>query len=257
MLESLKSWPLLRGCRGKPGVNIDRLIEIVMRFSYLVADYPEIKELDINPLLVTPQDVLALGARVVVDREMVVCPIKPYAHLAIRPYPEEYVAQRTLKDGSTVTLRPIKPEDEPMWHELLAGCSQQSIALRFNGPLKQATHEMATRHCFVDYDRELGIVAEVEEEGRRKLIAVGRLLTDADHETAEYAVIVVDRWHSRGLGGVLTDYCIEVARNWGVKRIVAEVSKDNTRMLTTLSDRGFNLSESQEQDMLIVSRSVE
>ena len=95
MLESLKSWPLLQGYRGKPGANIDRLIEIIMRFSYLVADYPEIKELDINPLLVTPEDVIALDARVVIDRDLVVRTVRPYAHLAIRPYPEEYVTERT------------------------------------------------------------------------------------------------------------------------------------------------------------------
>ena len=119
MLESLKSWPLLQGYRGKPGANIDRLIEILMRFSYLVADYPEIKELDVNPLLVTPDDVIALDARVVVDRELVVHSVRPYAHLAIRPYPEEFVTERKLKDGTPVILRPIKPEDEPMWHDLL------------------------------------------------------------------------------------------------------------------------------------------
>ena len=101
MLESLKSWPLLRGYRGKPGANIDRLIEIIMRFSYLVADYPEIKELDINPLLVTPEDVIALDARVVVDRQpRGSAAARPYSHLAIRPYPEEYVTQRKLKDGT-------------------------------------------------------------------------------------------------------------------------------------------------------------
>src|SRR5208337_1527202 len=119
MLESLKSWPLLLGYRGKPGANIDRLIEIIMRFSYLVADYPEIKELDINPLLVTPQDVIALDARVVLDRDLVVRSVRPFTHLAIRPYPEEYVTERQMKDGTPVVLRPIKPEDEPMWHELL------------------------------------------------------------------------------------------------------------------------------------------
>ena len=91
MLESLKSWPLLRAIAASPGANIDRLIEIIMRFSYLVADYPEIKELDINPLLVTPEDVIALDARVVIDRDLVVRTVRPYAHLAIRPYPEEYV----------------------------------------------------------------------------------------------------------------------------------------------------------------------
>jgi acetyltransferase len=256
MLESLKSWPLLKGYRGKPGANIDRLIEIIMRFSYLVADYPEIKELDINPLLVTPDDVIALDARVVIDRDLVIRTVRPYAHLAIRPYPEEYVTERKLKDGTPVVLRPIKPEDEPMWHDLLGSCSTQSLWFRFSYLFKQTTHEMATRYCFIDYDRELGIVAEVEEEGQRKLIGVGRLVADADHDAAEYAVIVVDRWHGHGLGGLLTDYCLEVAKPWGVRRIVAEVSKDNSRMLATFRNRGFQLNDEQEQDVVLVSKPV-
>ncbi len=256
MLESLKSWPLLQGYRGKPGANIDRLIEIIMRFSYLVADYPEIKELDINPLLVTPEDVIALDARVIVDRDVAVHSVRPFAHLAIRPYPDEYVTERKMKDGMPVVLRPIKPEDEPMWHELLAGCSTQSIWFRFSYLFKQTTHEMATRYCFIDYDRELGIVAEVEEEGQRKLIGVGRLVADVDHHTAEYAVIVVDRWHGHGLGGLLTDYCLEVAKRWDVKHVVAETSKDNTRMLATFRNRGFKLDAEQEEDVVLVSKDV-
>ncbi|MGA7702781.1 MAG: bifunctional acetate--CoA ligase family protein/GNAT family N-acetyltransferase [Thermoguttaceae bacterium] len=256
MLESLKSWPLLQGYRGKPGANIDKLIEVIMRFSYLVADYPEIRELDINPLLVTPDEVVALDARVVIDRDIVVRTVRPYAHLAIRPYPEEYVTERQMKDGTNVTLRPIKPEDEPMWHELLGSCSTQSLWFRFSYLFKQTTHEMATRYCFIDYDRELGIVAEVEEEGQRRLIGVGRLVADADHDTAEYAVIVVDRWHGHGLGGLLTDYCLEVAKQWGVKKVVAEVSKDNNRMLATFRNRGFALNE-DEQDVVLVSKPIE
>lgn len=256
MLESLKSWPLLRGYRGKPAVNLDRLIEILMRFSYLVADYPELKEVDVNPLLVTPESVTALDARVIIDRDLVAHTPRPYAHLAIRPYPEEYVTERQLQDGTQVVLRPIKPEDEPMWHELLASCSTQSLWFRFSYLFKQTTHEMATRYCFIDYDREMGIVAEVEEEGQRRLIGVGRLVADVNHETAEYAVIVVDRWHGRGLGGLLTDYSLEVAKKWGVRRVVAETSKDNARMLATFRNRGFALNDKQEQDVVLVSKEV-
>lgn len=255
-LESLKSWPLLRGYRGKPGANIDRLIEVLMRFSYLVADYPEIKELDVNPLLVTSDDVIALDARVVVDRELAVHAVRPYQHLAIRPYPDEFVTERQMKDGTPVILRPIKPEDEPMWHELLASCSTQSLWFRFSYLFKQTTHEMATRYCFIDYDREIGIVAEVEENDERKLIGVGRLVADMNHETAEYAVIVVDRWHGHGLGGVLTDYSLEVAKRWGVKRVVAETSKENARMIATFRNRGFAINDRQEKDVVLVSKEL-
>ncbi|HLA84251.1 MAG TPA: bifunctional acetate--CoA ligase family protein/GNAT family N-acetyltransferase [Thermoguttaceae bacterium] len=256
MLESLKSWPLLQGYRGKPGADINRLIEILMRFSYLVADYPEIKELDVNPLLVTEKDAVALDARVVVDRDLVVHSPRPYAHLAIRPYPEEFVTQRKLKTGEDVILRPIKPEDEPMWHDLLAGCSMESIRFRFSYLFKQTTHEMAARYCFIDYDREIGIVAEVEENGERKLIGVGRLVSDMNHETAEYAILIVDRWQGHGLGGVLTDYCVEVAQRWGIKRVVAETSKDNHRMIGTFRNRGFTIDEEQEEDVVMVSKQL-
>jgi len=257
MLRSLKSWPLLKGYRGKPGVNIDRLVEIIMRFSYLVADYPEIKELDINPLLVTPEEVIGLDARVVVDRDMAVRSVRRFSHLAIRPYPEEFVTKRRLKDGTSVILRPIKPEDEPMWHDLLGSCSTETIRYRFSYLFKETTHEMATRYCFIDYDRELGIVAEVEEEGERKLIGVGRLVADADHIDAEYGVIVVDRWHGHGLGSMLTAYCLEVAKRWGVKRVVAETGKDNSRMLATFRKHGFLMDDEQEEDVVLIHKDLD
>jgi acetyltransferase len=235
-----------------------------MRFSYLVADCPEIKELDINPLLVTPEDAVALDARLVVDLAGQPAGTqrvpRPYAHLAIRPYPEEYVTHRTLKDASQVVLRPIKPEDEPLWHELLATCSQQSRWFRFQYLFKQTTHEMAARYCFIDYDREMAIVAEVEEDGapgtpgRRHLVGIGRLVADADHQTAEYAVIVTDRWQRRGLGGMLTDYCLDLAKSWGVQRVVAEMSKDNRRMIATFRSRGFEINAGVELDVAMATK---
>ncbi|HVW00396.1 MAG TPA: GNAT family N-acetyltransferase, partial [Planctomycetaceae bacterium] len=249
MLESLRSWPLLKGYRGRPGVDLERLVEVLMRFSYLVAESPEIQELDINPLLVMPDRVIALDARVVVGPG-VARPARPYAHLAIHPYPEEYVQERSLNDGTRVVLRPIKPEDEPMWHELLASCSAQSLWFRFRYLFKEATHEMASRFCFIDYDRELAIVAEIEEDGRRRLIGTGRLVADVDHVTAEYAVLVVDAWQGRGVGSVLTDYCLEIARQWNVRQVFGETSTDNARMLGLFRNRGFTLRQDEPQTVL-------
>ncbi len=251
MLESLQCWPLLKGYRGRPGVDIDRLIETLMRLSYLVADYPEIKELDVNPLLVTPTDVVALDARIILDHEAILKPLRPYSHLAIRPYPEEYSRQAKLKDGTHVLLRPIKPEDEPMWHELLAACSQESIWFRFRYLFKQTTHEMATRFCFIDYDREIGIVAEIEEEGQRKLIGVGRLVADADHLDAEYAVLVADAYQGNGLGSLLTDYCLEICSDWGIKQVIAEMAPENQRMITLLEHRSFELDRNTSADVVL------
>ena len=252
MLKSLKSWPLLKGYRGRPGANIDQLIETLMRFSYLVADYPEIKEIDVNPLLVTPEGTIALDARIVVDRDMVATTTRPYAHLAICPYPEEYVTKRKLKDKTPTILRPIKPEDEPMWHELVTNCSSESLRYRFSGTFKQTTHEMATRFCFIDYDREIAIVAEVEDEGKRRLIGVGRLVADVDHDEAEFAIIIADRWHGRGLGRLLTSYCVEIAGTWGVNRIVAETSQENSAMIATFRSCGFEVERIAGEDFVRV-----
>ncbi len=257
MLRSLKSWPLFKGYRGKPGANIDRLIEILMRFSYLAADYPEIKELDVNPLVVTPDDVIALDARVVVDRGVMSRTARPYSHLAIYPYPEEHVAKRKLPKGRKVVLRPIKPEDEPMWHDLVASCSADTLRSRFSYMFKTTTHEMATRFCFIDYDREMAIVAEVKEKGQRKLIAVGRLVADMNREAAQYTVIVVDRWQGRGLGGLMTGYCLDVARQWGVKRVVAETLKQNGPMMATFRSHGFQESRDPVEGMVFVQKDLD
>ncbi len=226
----------------------------ILIFSMLLS--PEIREIDVNPLLVTPDDVIGLDARVIVDREMMVHPVRPYAHLAIRPYPEEFVTERKLKDGTPVILRPIKPEDEPMWHELLAGCSTESIWFRFSYLFKETTHEMATRYCFIDYDREIGLVAEAEEDGQRKLLGVGRLVADMNHDEAEYAVLVVDRYQGHGLGGMLTDYGIEVATKWGVKSIVAETFKSNARALALFRNRGFEMDDEKEEDVVLVRKEL-
>ncbi len=241
MLESLKMWPLLNGYRGRPPADVTRLIEVLIRLSYLAADYPEIAELDINPLLVTEQDVVALDARIILDRSLVGKQTEPYSHLALRPYPEKYVRQVALRDGTRVTLRPIKPEDEPLWMELLASCSKESIYSRFRYSFYWDSHEVATRFCYIDYDREIAIVAEITVHGKRKLLGVGRLIADPDHEEVEYAVLITDAWQRKELGSILTDYCLEIAKKWNLKRIVAQTTTDNHRMISVFKKRGFEI----------------
>ncbi len=247
MLEELKIFPLLNGYRGRPPVNMDKLIEVLIRLSYLAADYPEIKELDINPLLVTPGEVFALDARIITDKKNIGKQIKPYAHLALRPYPEEYVKHITLPDNTPVTFRPIKPEDEPLWMELLGSCSKDTIYSRFRYFFRWDSHETATHYCYTDYDREIAIVAEVEEieevedGNRRKLVGVGRLIADPDHESVEFAILISDKWQNKDLGGILTDYCMEISKTWGLKKIVAQTTTDNQRMINVLQKRGFEI----------------
>jgi acetyltransferase len=253
MLESLRVWPLLLGHRGRPGVDLDRLLEVLMRFSYLVADYPEITEIEVNPLLATPERAVALDARAVVDQGLLGRPPAPFAHLAIRPYPEEFTTEVDTPSGLLAVLRPIKPEDEPLWHEMLDACSPESIHSRFRGFVKH-THEMAARFCFIDYDRELAIVAEVEEDGGRRLAGVGRLAADPDHEWAEYAVLVADPWQGRGLSDALTDLCLAIAGDWGIRRVYAETEPDNRRMITVLQHHGFEVESRPEEGVVVGER---
>ncbi|MBW6536381.1 MAG: GNAT family N-acetyltransferase [Mariniphaga sp.] len=241
MLESLQIYPLLEGYRGAPRKNIEKLVEVLIRMSYLAADYPEIKELDINPLIVTPKDVIALDARIVVDEEVMKHPVKEYSHLILRPYPERLVSTAELKDGSPVLLRPIKPEDEPMWLELLASCSKESIYHRFRYDFYFDSHEVATQFCFIDYDREIAIVAEVEEEGQKKLIGVGRLIADPDVEMMEYAILITDKWQKKELGLILTRYCMEIAKIRDIKLLMAETTRDNKPMISVFRKLNFKI----------------
>jgi len=257
MLESLKIWPLLQGYRGMPAANLDRLIEVLVRLSYLAADYPEIKELDINPLLVTPDDVTALDARVIIDKELVGRKTEQYSHLVLRPYPEKYTKEIILPDGSEVTLRPIKPEDEPLWMDMLGSCSKETIYSRFRYFFQWASHEVATRYCYIDYDREIAIVAEVREKGKRKLVGVGRMIADPDHETVEYAILIIDAWQKRELGRMLTEYCIEVAGKWNLKKITAQTTTDNRPMISVFKKLGFEINYSDQDTTVDVIKELD
>ena len=143
-----------------------------------------------------------------------------------------------------------------MWHQLLASCSQESIRFRFRHMFKETTHEMATRFCFIDYDREIAIVAEIEEDGERKLIGVGRLVADADHHEAEYAVLVADAYQKRGLGVRLTDYCLEICGTWGIRSVVAEMAPENGHMIDILENRGFELDRTSSSDSVFARKNL-
>ncbi len=252
MLESMRAWPLLNGFRGRPRVNIDQLMDALIRLSYLVAECPEIVELDINPLVVTPKTAIAVDARIILETRESKAPSRSYSHLAIRPYPSELTRQITLADGKCVTLRPIRPEDEHAWIKLLEGCSPATIHDRFGGLVHQYNHQFAARFCFIDYDRELAIVAETEMDGVKQLIGVGRLVAYADHNRASLALLVGDRWQRHGLASQLADLCLEVAREWKISQVVAETTADNLPAREILRARDFR--EEVGDDGVVIAR---
>ncbi len=256
MLESLKIYPLLKGYRGSPAKNIDRLIQILIRLSYIAADYPEITELDINPLLVTTGDVVALDARILIDTLIAGTEQIPFAHLALHPYPEKYVRKVTLRNGKEVLLRPIKPEDEPLWLEMIGNCSRESLYSRFRYFFQWQSHEVATRYCYIDYDREVAIVAEIKEDNKRKLVGVGRLIADPDHETVEYAILIIDAYQKKDLGNIITDFCMEIAKKWNLKKIVAQTTTDNKRMISVFQKRGFSVHTDTNDSTVEVEKEI-
>ena len=251
MLENLKIYPLLKGYRGSKPKNIDKLIEIMIRMSYLAADYPEIAELDINPLLVTPDDAIALDARIVLDKKVIGQKNPEFSHLLLHPYPEKYVKKAKLNDGTPIILRPIKPEDEPMWLELLSSCSKESIYSRFRYNFHFDSHEIATQFCYIDYAREIAIVAEIEENGEKKLIGVGRLISDPDLTSVEYAILITDAFQKRELGTLLTSYCEEIARKWNMRRVFAETTQDNKAMITVFKKLGFEVKYNEDSTVSV------
>ena len=243
LIESIRGYKLLRGFRGRPPVNLDLLTEILVRFSYLVVRNPLIREMDINPLLAGPGGAWALDARVVLDGEALVRGAKaPYRHLAIHPYPEELVRKTRLRDGTEVTLRPARPEDVPLWHRLLGSFSPETLRFRYFTSRKEVTPEMAVRDCFIDYDRELTVVAEVEDAQGAEMVGIAHLIHYTNRETAEFAVAVGDALRGRGLGSLLTQYCIDVARDRGIREIVADMLPDNEGIIALLRRKGFRIS---------------
>jgi len=252
MIEELKIYPILKGFRGSTPKAVDKLIEVMIRLSYLAADYPEIIELDINPVLLTTDNIIALDARIVIDKDLVGKPITPYSHLLLHPYPDKLTRKQKLSDGTEIVLRAIKPEDEPLWLELLASCSRESIYSRFRYNFHFDSHEVATQFCYIDYAREIAIVAEVEEEGNKKLIGVGRLIADLDHESVEYAILITDAWQKRDIGTILTSYCCEIATHWdAAQRIVAETTKDNQAMISVFKKLGFKVNFNQDSTVSV------
>ncbi|MCX6244977.1 MAG: bifunctional acetate--CoA ligase family protein/GNAT family N-acetyltransferase [Bacteroidetes bacterium] len=256
MLESLKIYPLLKGYRGSKPKKIDELIQVLIRLSYLAADYPEIAELDINPLLVTSKEVIALDGRIVIDPGIVRQENHPYAHLALHPYPEELVKEVILEDGTRLILRPIKPEDEPLWLSMIGRCTKESLYSRFRYFFHWESHEVATRYCYIDYDREIAIVAELNDEEGKKLLGVGRLIADPDHENVEYAILIEDAWQQKDLGNLLTDYCLKIAGTWNLKRFIAQTTTDNKRMIFVFRKRGFEVSINSQDSTVDVTKEL-
>lgn len=245
LIEGTKIYQLLKGYRGMKGVDINAIQFLLYKFAYLVMDFPEIKEIDINPFAVDEKGGVVLDAKVVLDESVLGKEIIPYSHLAISPYPKEYITKFVMKTGGTAILRPIRPEDEPMLDDMFRSLSEDTQRLRFFTQVKDITHDLLVRYTQVDYDREISIVAEASEGGKKCIAGTARIVKDPYDSSAEFAVLVSDRWQNQGLGNRLTDYAIEVAKKKGVDRIYAKLSSDNTIIVHMFRKRGFDIKKKE------------
>ncbi len=216
---------------------------MLVRFSQLVIEQPWISEIDINPLLASPDKLIALDARIVLHDPAKKDQLpKP----AIRPYPTQYVSNWTMKDGTAVTIRPILPEDEPLMAEFHRALSDRTVYLRYFGSLSLSTrvdHERLLRICFGDYDREVVLIAECRNppDGAREIVGVGRLNKLRDESKAEVAVLVRDAFQKRGLGFELLRRVVQVARDEKLRHISCEMLYQNLAMQVIAKRLGFQL----------------
>ena len=243
MMEQTKIYSALLGVRGRKPVNMTALEGLLVRFSQLVMEQPWIKEIDINPLLATSEQSIALDARVVVHDSAVQEEQLPRP--TIRPYPSQYVREWSLKDGTPVTIRPIRPEDEPLMVQFHTTLSERSVYLRYFCSLSLSTrveHERLVRICFGSYDRGFALVADRKnpDTGQHEVLGVGRF-SAINRAEAEAAVLVSDRWHGLGLGTELLASAARVARAEKFKRLSGEILRDNLATQAIFKKVGFRL----------------
>lgn len=241
-------WKLLQGYRSRPPADLDAIAEVLIALSRMVGDLSELVELDINPLLADQTGVLALDARIRVRPP----PPAGTKRLAIRAYPQHLEKTAVLRDGRACTIRPIRPEDEPLLQAMLGKSTAEDIRLRFFTPMKRLTHEVAARLSQIDYDREMALIATVPaDEGAEEMLGVVRIAADPDNERAEYGIMVRSDLKGQGLGYLLMEEIIDYARNRGLRQIHGEVLRENTTMLQMARELGFTVTGTSEDPSLM------
>jgi acetyltransferase len=240
MMEQTKVYKALGGVRGRKSVDLPALEQLMVRFSWLVAEQRWIKELDINPLLASPEGLVALDARVVLHEADMTEDKLP--RLAIRPYPIEYVTPWTAADGAKITLRPIRPEDEPLiikFHETL---SEQSVYSRYFENMQwtsRTAHERLTRVCFVDYDRDVVLNAVQQTPSGEAIVGVGRLSRTRLQDEAEFSIIISDHWQKKGLGSEIMSLLLKFGKVEKIHRVVGYTLPENQSMRAICKKFGF------------------
>jgi acetyltransferase len=254
LMERTQIYKALQGVRGEPAVDLATLETMLVRFSQLLCDFPEIREVDLNPILASTQRILALDARILLVPSGEVEGGRP--RLAIHPYPNQYTAPFTLRDGTQVTVRAIRPEDEPLIIALHGRHSERTIRMRFFSLVKTLSRDSLIRLCHLDYDREMALVAVETKQEQASILGVSRYYLLPETGEAEFALVVNDAHQRQGLGRHLMTRLIGIARERGVKKLVGQVLRENREMLALMASLGFSDPVTVDNDVVKVVKGM-
>ena len=248
LMERTQIFGAFKGTRGKGPIDVEKLAELLVRFSQLIVENPRIADIEINPLLAGPEGIISLDARVILHPAKMKDADLPRP--AIRPYPSKYVSRWNSQDGQQFTLRPIRPDDESLMVEFHRQLSETSVYMRFFLPMKldfRTSHERLFTKCFIDYDREIALVAEYTNElGERRLAGIARLIRKHSDNNAEVAFLVADKFQNRGLGTQLLSVVIDIAREEGISGLEGATLSDNFGMRDMFVRAGFEFSPPED-----------
>jgi acetyltransferase len=244
---------ILKAYRNVPAADEPAIELVLVKLSQLVADFPEIREIDLNPVLADETGVMAVDAR------MSIAPVEAAQRghrgnprFAIRPYPTEWVRQMTLRDGTPIIVRPVRPEDEPLYPPFFAAVTPEDLRLRFFALVKEFGHAFIARFTQIDYARAMAFIALDATSGA--MLGVIRLHSDAEYQNGEYAVLVRSDLKSRGLGWLLMQLIVEYARSEGLRAVSGQVLRENATMLQMCRELGFRIESDPEEPSAMLVR---
>jgi acetyltransferase len=243
---------ILKAYRDVPAADEQAVALTLVKLAQLAADLPEVRELDLNPLLADKDGVLVVDARIAIAPLESQPRGRGHPRFVVRPYPQEWERHKMLRDGTRVFVRPVRPDDETMFRNFTAGVSEEDLRLRFFAPVKQFSHAFLARLTQLDYARAMAFVALQEQTGA--MLGVVRLHSDANYETGEYAILVRSDLKGRGLGWTLMQLIIEYARAEGLRRVEGQVLRQNRTMLAMCEELGFEIAPDPDDAEICIVR---
>ncbi len=247
--------PLLGKYRNMPAIDMDAVVQVLQRVSEMVCELPAIKALNINPLIADENGVMVLDARIAVEQQSPGA--DPYEHMAIHPYPSHLVSNWQLADGTKIKIRPIRPEDASIEQSFVRDLSPESRHFRFMQGMSELTQQMLVRFTQLDYNRELALIAVQEQAEAETELGVARYIMNADGESCEFALVVADQWHQKGIGSRLMTALIDAARQRGLKQMNGDILTENTNMRKLAEKLGFSIrTDPEDLTVLLASREL-